>query len=211
MPTLTPRQRNVLDFILDRRRDGSVPTVREIAEHFGFSSPNAAAQHLKLIEKKGYIRLLKGRARGIVVPPGKTGRNLQRPREQRGLRVPLVGTVAAGRPITAVENLEGYVTLDSDLFSGQNVFALRVRGDSMTGVGIHDGDLAVVRKQPEAEHNQIAVVMVDEEATLKRFLRKGPKIVLHAENPDYADLVLDPKNTNVEIIGKVIGIMRKMG
>jgi repressor LexA len=205
MATLTKRQGEVLRFIMDRqRRAGSIPTVREIAEHFGFSSPNAAAQHLRLIEKKGYIQLLKGRARGIIVPAA-AGADAR-----QAVRVPLVGAVAAGRPVTAVENLDGYITLDKELFAGQEVFALRVRGDSMTGVGIHDGDIAVVRKQPEAEHGQIAVVMIDGEATLKRFIRQGRKIVLQAENPDYADIVIRPKDGSVEIIGKVIGIMRKM-
>jgi len=204
---LTQRQRQVLQFILARqRRTGSVPTIREIAAHFGFSSPNAAAQHLKLIEKKGFIRLLKGRARGIVVPAavGELARG------RRGIRAPLVGAVAAGRPVTAVENIEGYITLDRDLFAGQDVFALRVRGDSMIGAGIHDGDIAVVRKQPEVERGEIAVVMLDDEATLKRFSRNGERIILRAENPGYPDIVVGPKDASVEVIGKVIGIMRKM-
>lgn len=205
MAELTQRQREVLEFVIDRQqRFGAIPTVREIADHFGFSSPNAAAQHLRLIEKKGYIRLLKGRARGIVVPA------VSDESDARIKRAPLVGAVAAGRPITALENIEGYVALDRDLFTGQDVFALRVRGDSMIGVGIHDGDLAVVRKQPEVEEGQIAVVLIDDEATLKRFLRKNGKVVLRAENPDYDDIVTDPKSNAVEIVGKVIGIMRKM-
>jgi repressor LexA len=205
MEKLTHRQREVLDFIVDRQqRGGAIPTVREIAEHFGFASPNAAAQHLRLIEKKGHIRLLKGRARGIVVPTS-AGRT-----RRRGVRVPLVGAVAAGRPITAEENVEGHVTLDGDLFSSDDVFTLRVRGDSMTGAGIHDGDIAVVRKQPEVQDGELAVVMIDGEATLKRFRREGRRVILRAENPDYADIVIDPKRADVDIVGKVIGIMRKM-
>jgi repressor LexA len=205
MAKLTHRQHEVLEFIRTRqRREGAIPTVREIAEHFGFASPNAAAQHLRLIEKKGHIRLLKGRARGIIVPAASSED------ERRGLRAPLVGSVAAGRPITAAENLEGYVTLDGDLFAGPDVFALRVRGDSMTGAGIHDGDVAVVRKQSRVNRGEIAVVMIDGDATLKRFLPNGRKVVLHAENPDYADIVIDPQKADVEIVGKVIGIMRKM-
>ncbi len=205
MVELTRRQREVLEFVMDQQRHrGAIPTVREIAEHFGFASPNAAAQHLRLIEKKGYVRLLKGRARGIVVPA------VSAEPDDRTKQAPLVGAVAAGRPITALENIEGYVTLDRDLFTGQDVFALRVRGDSMTGVGIHDGDLAVVRKQPEVEDGQIAVVLIDQEATLKRFLRQGDKVVLRAENADYDDIVTDPRDADVEIVGKVIGIMRKM-
>jgi repressor LexA len=205
MAELTPRQAEILEFIVGRqRRDGSIPTVREIAGHFGFSSPNAAAQHLRLIERKGHIRLLKGRARGIIVAiaGAENGR--------RTLRAPLVGTVAAGRPITAMENLEGYVTLDRDLFSGDEVFALRVRGDSMVGVGIRDGDIAVIRRQPVAEEGQIIVVLIDGEATLKRFVRDGPNLVLRAENPDFADIVIEPGEAMVELVGKVIGIMRTM-
>jgi repressor LexA len=203
---LTERQREVFEFIMDRQRqDTSIPTVREIARHFGFSSPNAAAQHLRLIEKKGYIRLLKGRARGIVVPV--------RAAEEgwRGIRAPLVGTVAAGRPITATENLEGHITLDRNLFSGDEVFALRVRGDSMIGVGIHDGDIAVIRRQPVAEEGQIVVLLIDGEATLKRFIRDGQNIILRAENPGFADIVIGPDEAMVEVIGKVIGIIRTMG
>ncbi len=202
---LTERQRQVLEFILDKqRREGSIPTVREIAAYLGFSSPNAAAQHLKLIEKKGYIRLLKGRARGIIVPIADSGG------DRREARVPLVGSVAAGRPILAVENVEGYITLDRELFAGQEVFTLRVRGDSMVGIGIHNGDIAVIRRQPTAEAGQIVVVMIDGEATLKRFLRDGEDIVLHAENPAYADIVVAPNEAKVEIVGKVIGIMRTL-
>ena len=205
MTALTKRQAEVLEFIMNQqRRAGCIPTVREIAEHFGFSSPNAAAQHLKLIEKKGYIRLLKGRARGIVVPAASSEDG------RRGTRVPMVGAVAAGRPVTAVENLEGYITLDNSLFSGQDVFALRVRGDSMIGMGIHDGDIAVVRKQPEVDPGETAVAMIDGEATLKRFGRDGRKIILRAENPSYPDIVTDPKDASIEIVGKVIGIMRKI-
>ncbi len=211
MAGLTRRQREVLEFVLDQQRGvGSIPTVREIAEHFGFASPNAAAQHLKLIEKKGFIKLLKGRARGIIVPAAASEFGRRGARSRRGLQAPLVGAVAAGRPITAVENLEGYITLDQELFSGQDVFALRVRGDSMIGVGIHDGDIAVVRKQPEVEAGQIAVVMVDGEATLKRFCRERGKIVLRAENADYADIIIGPKDGSVDVVGKVLGIMRKM-
>ncbi len=206
MQALTKRQGEVLTFVMNcQRRLGAIPTIREIAEHFGFASPNAAAQHLKLIEKKGYVRLLKGRARGIIVPAASRGN------DEKRLRAPLIGAVAAGRPITALENLEGYITLDRDLFRGEDVFALRVRGDSMTGVGIHDGDIAVVRHQPEVDHGEIAVVLIDGDATLKRFLGEDGKIVLRAENSDYADIVTDPKDTSVEIVGKVIGIMRKMG
>jgi len=128
----------------------------------------------------------------------------------RGTRAPLVGAVAAGRPITAVENIEGHLTLDRNLFAGQNVFALRVRGDSMIGAGIHDGDIAVVQKQPVADDGQIAVVMIDDEATLKRFGRKDKAIILHAENPAYPDIVIGPEDGEVEVVGKVIGIMRKM-
>ncbi len=205
MDRLTPRQAEILAFIVARQRqEGSIPTVREIAGHFGFASPNAAAQHLRLIEKKGYIRLLKGRARGIIVAVAgaETGRT--------GLRAPLVGTVAAGRPITATENLEGYITLDRDLFSGDDVFTLRVRGDSMIGVGIHDGDIAVVRRQPVAEEGQIVVVLINGEATLKRFVRDGRNIILRAENPDFTDIVIGPDDAMVEVVGKVIGIMRTM-
>lgn len=203
-PDLTGEQQRVFDFVvtcLDRL--GMPPTIREISEHFGYKSINNARQHLRLIARKGYIRLLEGKARGIELAVGLT-QNL------RGgeIRVPLVGMVPAGKPVTAVENIDEYITLDSSMFRGEGLFTLRVKGDSMEGAGVLDGDIAVVRQQPTARNGEIVVALIDEDATLKRFYKRGSKVVLHAENPQYEDIVLE-QDRAVNVVGKLVGVIRK--
>ncbi len=196
-----------MDFIIDRQdKAGMPPTVREIAEHFGFKSPNNARQHLELIEKKGCIKRDPGKARGIHIlcgassPVAKDGRTIS---------VPLVGTIAAGTPVTAVENIEGTINLDRDLFRSNGLFALRVKGDSMKDVGIMNGDMAVIKQQASVDDGEIAAVMVDEEATLKRFVKKQKCVILKAENPAYKDLMVGSER-DVSVLGKLVGIIRRM-
>ncbi|MGA1874229.1 MAG: transcriptional repressor LexA [bacterium] len=207
MQDLTKTQRDILSFIIRcQRNQGSPPTVREIAHHFGYKSTNNARQHLQLIERKGFLRLVPGRARGIEVSIG-----LEVDTGKAGLKVPLVGSVAAGKPLTAVENIEGYITLDREMFKGSGLFTLRVKGDSMRGIGILDGDVAIIRQQPVAETGDVVVALIDGEATLKRYIQQDGNIIFRAENPDFPDIVVSrDRRHEMHIAGRLIGVIRKL-
>lgn len=202
---LTSEQQRVYSFIIKHRNTtGFPPTVREIADGLGYKSPNNVRQHLRLIEQKGYIRLLAGKARGIEVTSSVSNdRNID-----EETSVPIIGTVAAGKPITAIENVDGYLTLDKSIFKGEGLFALKIRGDSMTGMGILNGDIVVVRKKSTAEHGEVVVIIIDGDATLKRFIKENGKVLLRAENPAYSDIVLSSLNS-IQIAGKLVGVIRK--
>ena len=195
MQALTPRQREILDFIrrhLEIR--GAPPTRAEISEAFGFRSPNAAESHLRTLARKGYIEILPGASRGI------------RLMDEAGL--PLVGRVAAGEPILAEENIEDHVQVDPGLFRPRADYLLRVRGDSMIGAGILDGDLLAVHRTPEARNGQIVVARLEEEVTVKRLRRRGARLLLEAENPDYDPIEVDLRTTPVTIEGLAVGVIR---
>lgn len=216
MKGLTAPQERILSFIITRQKDhGSAPTIREIARQFGYQSLNSARQHLRLIEQKGYIRLVRGKARGVEVlagrevePDGENGR--------MGIQVPLVGSVPAGKPITAIENREDSITLDRNLFKGPGLFTLRVQGESMKGIGILDGDIAIIRQQQTAENGDIVVALIAGEATLKRYIRQdNGTITFRAENPAFADITIPAgqdgaAGEGVAIAGKLVGIIRKV-
>ncbi len=202
---LTAEQHRVVSFILSyRAQKGFPPTVREIAGALGYRSPNNVRQHLRLIEQKGFIRLLPGRARGIEISAALAAEEYG----EENRDVPIVGSVAAGKPITAIENIDGHVTLDRTIFRGEGLFALRIKGDSMSGMGILDGDIAVVRKKSQAEQGEVVVVVIDGEATLKRFIKERGAIKLRAENPAYEDIVLVP-GSSIQVAGKLVGVIRK--
>lgn len=206
MQDLTLPQKRILSFIIQCKERGLSPTIREISEHFGYKSANNARQHLRLIERKGYLRLLPGKARGIEL-----SRDITLNGERAGLKVPLVGIVAAGKPITAIENIEEYITLDKNLFKGPGLFTLRVKGDSMKGVGILDGDIAIIRRQSSVQTGDIVVALIEGEATLKRYLQQEKKIIFRAENPDFSDICVSFDQANqVHIAGKLIGVIRKV-
>jgi repressor LexA len=201
---LTSEQQRVYSFIVEwRGKKGFPPTVREMAEGLDYKSPNNVRQHLRLIEKKGFLKIVSGKARGIEIKPpfSPVGHD-------NGFDVPLIGRVAAGTPITAEENIEGTVTLDRSLFKGEGLYTLRVRGDSMKEIGVFDGDLAIVRQKPSASNGEVVVAVINGEATLKRFFKKSDTIVLHAENPAFEDIVVAAPQ-NVYIAGKLVGIIRK--
>ncbi len=203
---LTSEQDRVLSFIRKARDETGVPpTVREIADALGYKSPNNVRQHLRLIEQKGFVRLLQGKARGIEIIQ-QAADDFEPDLDAMG--VPLIGAVAAGAPITAIENVEGYITLDKSIFRGDDLFALRVRGDSMIGVGILNGDIVVVKKKDTAEHNEIVAVVIDGDATLKRFIKRDGGLFLHAENPAYEDIELQSVSS-IQIAGKLVGLIRK--
>ena len=203
MRELTSRQREVLGFIETfTARHGVPPTVRELAERFRVT-PRAAFDHLRALERKGMLQ-----RRATV---GRTSRALTLAATGGPYRsVPILGRIAAGSPLLAEENREGDLPLASSALpsGGQDVFALRVRGDSMIDAHICDGDLVLVRRQDSAQPNDIVVAMVDDEATVKRFLRDAHRIVLKPEHPTMAPIVVDPRERDVRILGKVVGLLR---
>lgn len=209
MERLSERQRQVLVFIRDTVADrGYPPSVREIGEAVGLSSPSTVHAHLSALVRGGYLRRDPSKPRAIeVLDPGAA--RSREPGERAGLRdVPLVGRIAAGSPILAEEDIEDVVPLPVDLVGTGPVFMLRVRGDSMTGAGILDGDLVVVRRQPDADDGEIVAALVDgEEATVKRLHRRDGKVVLRSENPAYPDMTF---GEGVEVIGKVVSVLRRM-
>jgi repressor LexA len=205
---LTERQRQVLDFIdAEVRERGYPPSVREIGEAVGLSSPSTVHAHLAALQDKGYLRRdpSKPRAIEIALEPT-TGAAIER----RPVRhVPLVGDVAAGTGVLAAEQVEELVPMPADLTGEGDLFMLRVRGDSMIEVGILDDDYVVVRSQPDAENGDIVVAGIPgEEATVKTLLRKRGKVVLRPANETMEDLVYEPDE--VQIYGKVVTLLRRI-
>ena len=195
MVKLTPRQQEILDFIRSNvEMLGAPPTRAEIATAFGFSSHNAAEEHLKALAKKGVVVLEPGSARGIRLV------------EQLGL--PLIGSVAAGSPILAVENVQGRYALDASLVKPRADFLLRVRGLSMLHAGILEGDLLAVHRCAEARNGQIVVARLDDDVTVKRYRKHGSVVELIAENPDYAPIVVDTRVQPLVIEGIAVGLIR---
>lgn len=210
MGDLSQRQQQVLEYIRSTVADrGYPPSVREIGEAVGLSSPSTVHAHLSALVRAGYLRRDPSKPRAIEVLGG-TGVTESVPDTERGdLRdVPLVGRIAAGSPILAEEDIEDVLSLPAELVGSGPVFMLRVKGDSMMEAGILDGDLVVVRRQPDANDGEIVAALVEgEEATVKRLLRKDGRVVLRAENPAYDDLVFDQ---GVEVLGKVVSVLRRL-
>jgi len=200
---LTQKQQEVLDFIQGFfARQGMAPSVREIAEALG-KSAQAIQQHIESLRAKGCLQHQPSKSRTNVPMQS------QRYTSERINQVPIVGRVQAGLPVLAEENLEGTVPLPRDWARDDKVFLLRVIGDSMKDVHIVSGDLALIRQQPTAENGEIVVARLNQsDATLKRFYRRANQVVLKAENPKY-DPIEVPGDA-VEIIGKLIGIYRKV-
>ncbi|MEX2224605.1 MAG: transcriptional repressor LexA [Candidatus Rokuibacteriota bacterium] len=213
MRELTARQREVLEFMrVFSERHGVPPTVREIGERFRFTA-RAAFDHLRALERKGMLeRRVTGKraSRTLVLPGHKGGRRAEPAGIPPG--IPLLGRIAAGAPITAVENHEETIPLRPEWLGtgGQDVFALRVRGDSMIEAHIMDGDLVLVRKQETAGSGDIVAAMVDGEATVKRFTRESGAVVLRPEHPTMKPIVVEPGRGDFRILGKVVGVMRQI-
>ena len=201
MKGLTDRQREVKDFILSFTKENSyAPTVREISEHFGISL-RAVQDHLLALQKKGELSQSQKKARSIRVLSDSDDRELH----PYISRVPLLGNVAAGKPLLSEENLDGYVNLTEPFVRpGKNYFALRVRGQSMINAGILDGDLAVVEQASVAADGQIIVAVIDDAITLKRYYKEAARIRLQPENPDFQAIYC----TDVRIVGILSNIVR---
>ena len=195
--SLTARQSQILDLIRGYIADeGCPPTRAEIANILGFRSPNAAEDHLRALQRKGYIEIIAGSSRGIRLVD-----------EDPGL--PVVGRVAAGEPILAEQHIEDYQQLEPGLFRPRADYLLRVHGDSMKDAGILDNDLLAVHSTQQAENGQIVVARIDEEVTVKRFRRRGSIVRLLPENPDYEPIRIDLKDQPLVIEGLAVGVLRK--
>jgi repressor LexA len=210
MRELTARQREVLEFVRSfSERHGVPPAVREIAERFGFTA-RAAFDHLRALERKGMLerRVTGKRASRTLVLPGRLGGGQRHGRDE----IPVLGRIAAGAPILAVENREDSIPLRPEWLSaaGQDVFALRVRGESMVGAHIVDGDLVLVRRQETATPGDIVAALLDGEATVKRFARDGVAVVLKPEHPTMMPIVVGPERGDFRILGKVVGVLRSL-
>ncbi len=200
---VTARQKEVLDFVTDYiGTNHFAPSIREIAQHFGFSSPAAAANHLRALERKGLLRM-HGTARSIEILD---------PRLRSASGIPVLGRVPAGTPVLAVEAFDDWLSFERLYGEKSDLFALRVRGESMTGAGIFDGDFVVVRSQREVRNGEIGVVLVGDEAdaTVKRIFIDKEAIRLQPENPRLEAMILSKTDASFRVVGKVIGVVRKI-
>ena len=210
---LTSTQEKVLVFLkkfLGER--GYPPTLREIASHFGLRGPKAPQKTLNILERKGYIRRTRGGSRTIELLGLEIGSHGGLPEfgNTATYSIPIIGRVTAGEPILAIENIEGYIHLDRSLVSSKNVFLLRVQGDSMIEAHIQDGDFAMVRPQSTAEDGEIVVALIEDEATIKRIFQKRDLVQLEPANSAMEPIVVRKGEKKVTIVGKVVGIFRKL-
>jgi repressor LexA len=209
---LTPRQKEIFNFINRFIKErGYPPSVREIGERFNIY-PRAAFDHLKALERKGYLKRRGSMSRGLEIlvfqQTGPYGEHLRKEVRQMIRELPVLGRVAAGKPTLAVENVEGTIPLPTEWARGKEVFLLRVKGDSMSPYILPD-DYVVVRFQPLAENGDVVVTLVGEEATVKRFFKKGRKIELKPDNERWETIQIEEGSGEVRILGKVIGVFRK--
>ena len=215
-PKLTDRQQQILDLVQSAiERTGAPPTRAEIAAELGFKSANAAEEHLQALARKGVIELVGGTSRGIRLKSD-TLRALAESRVKQfslplqslaQLSLPLVGRVAAGSPILAQEHIDQTYVVEASMFPRRPDYLLKVRGMSMRDAGIMDGDLLAVQKTKDAKNGQIVVARLGDEVTVKRFRRNKHLIELHAENPDYPTIVVEPGEP-FEIEGLAVGLIR---
>ncbi len=200
MSDLTPRQTQILRLIQDCIADSGMPPTRaEIARELGFRSANAAEEHLRALARKGVIALVPGTSRGIQLKDTM--------REQFGL--PLIGRVAAGRPILAEENIEAHYKIDPSIFQPRPHYLLKVVGMSMKDVGILDGDLVAVHRTPDVRSRQIVVARLENEVTVKRYRQEGSVVWLMPENEDFEPIRVDLKEEPLLIEGIVVGVLRQ--
>jgi repressor LexA len=202
---LTERQQQVLDYIRRTVEDrGYPPSVREIGDAVGLSSPSSVHAQLNSLVAAGIIKKDPSKPRAIVVIDETPAPAVQ---DRRMRDVPLLGRIAAGTPILAAEHVDEVMPLPTELVGEGPVFLLEVKGDSMINAGIHEGDLVAIHKQPDARDGEIVACLIDgEEATVKRLKRKGDKIYLYSENPAYEPMVF---SEGVDLIGKVVSVLRR--
>lgn len=201
MKKLTARQKQVLDYVsLFISEHSYPPSIRDIQKHFGLKSTKGVKDHIDRLVEKGYLHRTDGAARALEI----VGRS------SSVRTVPVVGRVAAGLPLLAEENIQDYRPVSKSLARSEGMFYLKVQGDSMTGAAILEDDLVLVRPQPFVEQGEIAVVLIGDEATVKRFYIKNGRIELHPENPDYDPIICDSSSDVVRIVGKVTAVFREL-
>lgn len=200
MKSLTNRQKEILDLIKSYIVDyGFPPTRAEISKILGFKSANAAEQHLRAIEKKGYIQILSGASRGIVLSED----------EERG--IPVIGLVAAGGPILAQENIEKRVPVSQSLLTESVDYYLRVKGDSMIDVGIYEEDLIGVKKTADIKVGKVVVARINDEVTVKTLKKfSSEEVILKAENENYSDIKVNPLIDKLNFEGTCVGLLRNL-
>ncbi len=202
MEKLSLKQQRIYDFIKDYvSRNNLPPTIREICNAAGLASTSTVHAHLATLERKGYITRKKSKNRYLEI-------NEDGFYDNQVKKIPIIGTVTAGAPIFAVENIEGYFPLSEEMYKGESGdnFILRVRGDSMTGAGILGGDLVIVHKQSYADNGDIVIALIDDSATCKRFFKEEAGFRLQPENDKYSPIIV----RDVMILGKVTGLFRNM-
>ncbi len=198
MKTLTVRQKQILDFLKSYiEQHHYAPSMREISERFSISV-RGAYDHIKALERKKYVKIDSNHYRSLVLV------NQEPYRTEQVVRIPLLGSVAAGKPLFSEENWERYIAIPAELIGRGNHFALRVQGDSMIGAGIFNGDLAIVRQQSDAENGEIVVAMVEDAVTLKRLYKEKNRIKLQSENPAYPPIYTQ----NLRILGRLVHLIR---
>ncbi|MBD3298064.1 MAG: transcriptional repressor LexA [candidate division Zixibacteria bacterium] len=199
---LTRRQQDIYEFVRDIiHTDGRPPTMREIGERFGIKSTNGVREALAVLERKGYIKRAPYLSRGI---------ELVEEVPTNVMPIPVVGRVAAGLPLLAVENIDGHVAVDQSFLPSGEVFSLRVTGESMRDEGIKDGDLVLVKKQDSAYKGDIVVAVIGEEATVKKFYPDRGRVRLEPANPEFGPIIVDKNAPGFFIAGKVVGLLRRM-
>ena len=207
---MTARQEEIYEYIKKYSKENHMPpTVREIGNHFDISSTNGVRSILAALIKKGYINRSPRLSRGIEIVNTKED-SAAKEAPSNTIEIPIVGRVAAGTPILAVQNLEGTVTIDRDFLACRSdVFALRVKGDSMINAGIFDGDLIFARQQKTADLGEIVVAQIDNEATVKYYHPSSDHVELRPANPKYKPIIVNDKK-DFSIAGRVIGVMRSV-
>jgi repressor LexA len=207
---LTPRQKEILDFIREMiENKGFPPTIREIGEKFKIASTNGVRAVLSALSKKGYIRRKPLVSRGIeLAQKAKVLFDFGRLGDY--VAVPLLGRIAAGLPTLAVENIEGSIAVDRSFLPGGDVFSLKVEGESMRDSGIFDGDYVLARAQSIAETGDIVVAVIGEEATVKKYVPQKNRVKLEPANPAFKPIVVNRESADFRIAGKVIGLLRRM-
>ena len=213
---LTARQQHVFDFIVKTMGEfGYPPTRAEIAKALGFRSPNAAEEHLRALERKGVIRIIRNTSRGIRLPNQEpqdvvdsTVTVLPANVDSNPTGLPIIGEVAAGSPILAAEHIDRYCPLPPEYFTPKADYLLRVRGLSMKDIGILEGDLLAVHRTERVRDGQIVVARLDDEVTVKRFKRQGHQVTLFAENADFAPIEIDLRSQPLDIEGVGVGVIR---
>ena len=208
---LTKRQQEILDFIRSEITGrGYPPSFREICVRFGIKSTNGVKVHMNALQKKGYIIRESRLARGIELTP-LAGAKDKSPLSEAGVRhVPVVGRVAAGMPVLAEENLDGYVAVDNAFIQGEGVFALTVSGDSMKDVGIFHGDYVLGKPASTYFPGDVVVAIIGDEATVQRYYPEDERVRLEPANPAYGPIIVEENLPDFRIAGKVIGVMRRM-